>query len=42
MWLTHFTPALPNPDYFRREAEAISPGVVVGREHLTTTLAFVD
>jgi len=42
LWLTHFSPALPNPDYFRREAEAIYPGVVVGREHLAGTLAFAD
>jgi ribonuclease Z len=42
LWFTHFTPALPNPDYFRREAEAIYPNVVIGREHLTTTLAFAD
>jgi ribonuclease Z len=42
LWLTHFTPALPNPEYFRREAEAVYPAVVIGREHLTTTLAFAD
>ncbi len=42
LWLTHFTPALPNPDYFRREAESIFPGVVIGREHLSMTLAFED
>jgi ribonuclease Z len=42
LWLTHFTPALPNPEYFRREAEAAYPGVVIGREHLTTSLAFAD
>jgi ribonuclease Z len=42
LWLTHFTPALPNPDYFRREAESVFPEVVVGREHLTTTLSFPD
>jgi ribonuclease Z len=42
LWFTHFTPAMPNPDYFRREAEAIYPNVVLGREHLTTTLAYVD
>jgi len=42
LWLTHFTPALPNPDYFRREAEAVFPQVVIGREHLATTLAFAD
>jgi ribonuclease Z len=42
LWLTHFSPALPNPDYFRKEAEAVYPGVVIGREHLATTLKFVD
>ena len=42
LWLTHFSPAVPNPDYFRREAEAVFPGVVVGREHLSTTLAYAD
>jgi ribonuclease Z len=42
LWLTHFTPAMPNPDYFRREAEAIYPNAVIGREHLATTMAFVD
>ena len=42
LWLTHFTPAMPNPDFFRREAEAVFPGVIVGHEHLTTTLSFPD
>jgi ribonuclease Z len=42
LWFTHFTPAMPNPDYFRREAEAIYPTVVLGREHMSTTLSFVD
>ena len=42
LWLTHFSPAVPNPDYFRRHAEAAYPGVVVGREHLSDTLSFVD
>jgi ribonuclease Z len=42
LWLTHFTPALPNPEFFRREAEAVYPGVVIGHEHLATTLSFVD
>jgi ribonuclease Z len=42
LWLTHFTPALPNPEFFRREAEAVYAGVVIGREHLTTTLSFAD
>lgn len=42
LWLTHFSPALPNPDYFRKEAEAVFPGAVIGNEHLTTTLKFAD
>jgi ribonuclease Z len=42
LWLTHFTPALPNPEYFRREAEAVYPGAVIGREHLSATLSFPD
>ncbi|HJZ90488.1 MAG TPA: ribonuclease Z [Gemmataceae bacterium] len=42
LWLTHFSPALPNPEFFAKEAEAVYPDVVIGREHLTTTLAFRD
>lgn len=42
LWFTHFSPALPNPDYFRREAEAVFPSVVIGHEHLSTTIAFAD
>jgi ribonuclease Z len=42
LWFTHFSPALPNPDYFRREAEAVFPSVTIGREHLSTTIAFAD
>ena len=42
LWFTHFSPALPNPEYFRREAESVFPSVVIGREHLSTTLAFAD
>ena len=42
LWLTHFSPALPNPDYFRPEAARIYPDVVIGMEHLTITLSFPD
>lgn len=42
MWLTHFSPAVPNPDYFRREAELAYPNVVIGREHLSATLSYPD
>ena len=40
LWFTHFSPALPNPDYFRRQAEDIYPEVVLGYEHLNQTLNF--
>ena len=33
---------MPNPDYFRREAEAIYPSVVIGHEHLSATLSYAD
>jgi len=42
LWFTHFTSAMPNPHYFRAEAEAIYPNVVIGHEHLSTTLKFAD
>ncbi len=42
LWLTHFTPAMPNPGYFRREAESIYPAVIIGHEHLAMTLSFAD
>ncbi|MCE9532502.1 MAG: ribonuclease Z [Planctomycetes bacterium] len=42
LWFTHFTPAMPNPDYFRKHAEAVYPGVVLGREHLSMTLSYPD
>jgi ribonuclease Z len=42
LWFTHFTPAMPNPDYFRKEAEAVYPGVVIGYERLSATLSFAD
>ena len=42
LWLTHFSPAVHDPIYFRREAERVFPTVVIGREHLSESLAFVD
>jgi len=42
LWLTHFSPALPNPTYFRKQAEAVFPGVVIGADHLATMLKFAD
>lgn len=42
LWLTHFSPALPFPEQYRAEADRIYPGVVLGKEMLSTTLAFPD
>jgi ribonuclease Z len=42
LWLTHFSPALPNPNYFRKQAEAVFSGVVIGADHMTTMLKFAD
>ncbi|WP_029629726.1 ribonuclease Z [Zavarzinella formosa] len=42
LWLTHFSPALPFPEQYRAEAERIYPGVVLGREMLSTSITFPD
>jgi ribonuclease Z len=42
LWLTHFSPALPFPDRYRKEAAVIFPTVVLGEKHLNTTLKFID
>lgn len=42
LWFTHFGSSLPNPEYFRREAEAVYPNVVIGKQHMSATLAFPD
>ena len=42
LWLTHFSPALADPDAFRAEASAIFPNVTVGYSGLTTSLTFQD
>lgn len=42
LWLTHFSPAVPNPHIYRKEAEAVFHGVEIGMQHLSTTLSFPD
>ena len=42
LWLTHYSPALPFPEQYRAEAERVYPGVVLGREMMSTTIAFPD
>ncbi|HEY8448670.1 MAG TPA: ribonuclease Z [Thermomicrobiales bacterium] len=40
LWLTHFSPALENPEAFLAEAASIFPRVTIGYSGLATTLAF--
>jgi ribonuclease Z len=42
LWLTHFSPALPNPDYFKRHATMVFPDAVIGSEHLSLTMNYAD
>jgi ribonuclease Z len=42
LWLTHFSTALPRPVEFLPEAQRHFPGVVIGRDGLSTTLSFPD
>ncbi len=42
LWLTHFSPALPNPNYFYRQASDIMTNSVIGHEHLSKTLIFPE
>lgn len=40
LWFTHFSPALPNPEYFIEEARRVYPELVLGHRHLSLTLNF--
>lgn len=42
LWLTHFSPALTDPGAYLDRATAIFPNTTLGRDGLTTTLAFED
>jgi ribonuclease Z len=42
LWLTHFSPALEQPEAFQGEATAIFPNVTLGFSGLTGTLSFSD
>ncbi|MCL2852559.1 MAG: ribonuclease Z [Defluviitaleaceae bacterium] len=42
LWLTHFSPALTQPEAFRANAADIFPNTVIGRDRLSTTLTFED
>jgi len=42
LWLTHFSPALPDPHNYRYVAEKIFSNTVIGRDRMTKTLVFDD
>ncbi|MDP9357581.1 MAG: ribonuclease Z [Chloroflexota bacterium] len=42
LWLTHFSPALTDPEAWRGEATAIFPDTTIGYSGLTGTLQFQD
>lgn len=42
LWLTHFSPATPEPKLFEEELKEIFPNTVIGTDGLSRTLIFVD
>lgn len=42
LWLTHYSPALPEPEYFIENARCIFPNTVAAKDRTTKTLMFED
>ena len=42
LWLTHFSPSLPEPELFIEEARAIFPDVYVGHDGMKTVINFPE
>lgn len=42
LWLTHYSPSLPNPEEFENEPKAIFPNSVISSDGITKTLRFAD
>ena len=42
LWLTHFSPALPDPTPYAGEAAAVFPGAVLAADGITKTIRFAD
>lgn len=42
LWLTHFSPAMPNPQDYAEAARAVFPRAVVGRDRMHKTLKFEE
>ena len=42
LWLTHYSPATPEPELFAGELSAIFPNTVIAKDGMTTVLQFQD
>ena len=42
LWLTHFSPANPEPEVFAEDLRSIFPETVIGRDGMMKTLRFTD
>ena len=42
LWLTHYSPATPDPELFAEELNAIFHNTVVAKDGITKTLQFQD
>ena len=42
LWLTHFSPALPDPQQYIKAAADIFPNTVIGRDRMNKTLTFEE
>ena len=42
LWLTHYSPALTDPDEFAHEATSVFPNTIVSRDAQTKTIRFED
>ena len=42
LWLTHFSPAVPDPHQYRHLAQEIFPNTLTGRDRMTKSLTFDD
>jgi ribonuclease Z len=42
LWLTHFSPAMPEPQQYINEAKKNFPNTIVGRDRMTKTLTFEE
>ncbi|MCL2361876.1 MAG: MBL fold metallo-hydrolase, partial [Defluviitaleaceae bacterium] len=42
LWLTHFSPAMPDPHNYIKNATAIFPNTKVGKDRMYTTIKFEE